>query len=61
MYWPLWEIDQLISQVNQLDSIIGNKRGSINKSLTKLNATEKKFDTCDLLRMGKTPRQNLTR
>ena len=60
MYWPLWEIDQLISQVNQLDSIIGNKRGSINKSLTKLNAAENKFDTADLFtnrknHRGKTP------
>ena len=48
------KINQLINQINKLDSITCNKRGSTNKSPTKLNAVEKKFDTSDCLRMGKT-------
>ena len=43
-----------------MDSITCNKRGSTNKSLTKLNAAENKFDTGDLFmneenHRGKTP------
>ena len=34
--------------MNYLDSITCNKRGSINKLPTKLNAAENKFDTGDL-------------
>ena len=41
---PFGKINQLISQVNQLDSITCNKHGSTNKSPTKLNTAEKKFD-----------------
>ena len=60
MYWPFWYIFLLISQVNQIDSITCNKRGSTNKSPTKLNAAENKFDTGNLFSnrenyRGKTP------
>ena len=60
MYWPLLLINQLIIQVNKLDSITCNKRDSINESPTKLNVVENKFDTSDLFtngenHWGKTP------
>ena len=35
-----------------IDSITCNKHGSTNKSPTKLNATENKFDTGDLFKNG---------
>ena len=38
--------------MNYLNSITYNKRGSINKSPTKLNAVENKFDTGDLYTNG---------
>ena len=38
--------------MNYLNSITYNKRGSINKSPTKLNAVENKFDTGDLFTNG---------
>ena len=41
---PFGKINQWISQVNQLDSITCNKHSSTNKSRTKLNTAEKKFD-----------------
>ena len=50
---PFGKINQLIKQVNYLDSITCDKCGSINKSLTKLNAVENKFDTNDLFTNGK--------
>ena len=54
------KINQLINQINKLDSITCNKRDSTNKSPTKLNAAENKFDTGDLFmnrenHKGKTP------
>ena len=52
MYWPLLLINQLIIQVNKLDSITCNKRDSINGLPTKLNVMENKFDTSDLFTNG---------
>ena len=49
---PFGKINQLVNQVNKLDSITYNKCGSINKSPTKLNAAENKFDLGDLFTNG---------
>ena len=46
------KINQLINQVNRLDSITCNKHGSTNKSPTELNEAENKFDTGDLFTNG---------
>ena len=45
---PFGKINQLINEVNYLDSITCNKRASTNKSQTKLNTAENKFDTGNL-------------
>ena len=51
---PLWWINQLINQVNQLIQLACNKRGSTNKSLTKLKMQQKINWHSDCLWIGKT-------